>query len=108
MARKSAKQLKQTPPKDVKPHPKKKPEGNAGTIGKLMVLLAVVGAAVAGGAYFHKKQNEKPLGYEYFKKRGYDKINTLESEPKEPPKSPLEEDLEDAKAKAQRNIFLQD
>lgn len=93
---------------DPEPVTKKKRKGDSGLIFKLVMLLTVVGIAVGAGAYFHKKQNEQPLGYEYFKKRGYDKIKTLGPPPEEPPKSSLEEDLEDAKVKAQRNIFLQD
>jgi len=106
MLRKTAKRKEETRLPDLSPE--KKPKEDAGLIFKLVMLLTLVGVAVAGGAYYHKKQNEQPLGYEYFKKRGYDKIKTLGPPPEEPPKSSLEEELEDAKVKAQRNIFLQD
>lgn len=70
---------------------------------KLIIMLCVVAGLVAVGVAFHKKQEEKPLGYEYFKKRGYDKIPELEPAAPEP-----KDEIEDAKIKAQRNIFLQD
>lgn len=108
MVRKTRKPTEEAPLPDPAADTKKKRKGDSGLIFKLVMLLLVVGVAVAAGAYFHKKQNEQPLGYEYFKKRGYDKIKTLGPPPKEPPKTSLEEDLEDAKVKAQRNIFLQD
>ena len=100
MVRKPKKPKEEASLPDPEPVTKKKRKGDSGLIFKLVMLLTVVGIAVGVGAYFHKKQNEQPLGYEYFK--------TLGPPPKEPPKTSLEEDLEDAKVKAQRNIFLQD
>ena len=81
----------------------KSKEGELVSRMKLIIMLCIVGGLVAVGAVFHKKQEEKPLGYEYFKKRGYDKIKDLE-----PPAPPPKDDIEDAKIKAERNIFLQD
>ncbi len=88
---------------DEKPKGTRQTGGDKGLIVKLVVLLVVVVIAVSIGAYFHEKQSAEPLGYEYFKKRGYDKIKTLEPDPVETP-----EEEQDAKIKAQRNIFLQD
>lgn len=99
MVRKTSKSEDEIDLSEDQSHKEKRSDSESKAVVKLIVMLAIVGVAVTAGAIYHQKQSQEPLGYEYFKKRGYDKINTLDSET--PPE-------EDAKTKAQRNIFLQD
>jgi len=101
MARQKVKPSHEPTPEEPS-KPRRRAMSDTGLILKLVVMLVVVTTVVILGAYFHEQQNAEPLGYEYFKKRGYDKIPELEPNPE-----PVNEQ-EEARIKAQRNIFLQD